>query len=474
MLFKKSNKWGYKILFNYDYSKTMMMKLLLAKPDLKGGSFVWYNFEEALEIIKHIDIMTLGAPKIIYLVGWQYFGHDDKYPAFFEVNDALKRKEDKSARDSLLWLVEEAKKHHTVVSYHINLSDAYVDSPLWQEYLENDLILKHNCGRLKVTGKWYGRNAYQVKFGKEFESGYFQKRVDKLLELLPIQEAKTVHVDAFFVRKGKGTTIADEKIARQKMIKYFGEKGVDVTSEFIYREKKNGFRSHVGYSDVIGIIPAFWQVVLSQKDIMKYSAREVAGGRQCNFLSRDKKLEWLYYGNIFAEETIKAGKGWQEVFLKEFVCYNVPYLYLNQHSRQSISGRNSNRICNYSEDIHTHIKNKMIVQNGDILKFNNDLCLPIWWKKNCFIAFSESGGDKTFNVCSDNVNFESSVKMSNNVSFDNAKVFKLDCNGLQLLQEIAVNNESDKNVVNEKKSINQTVTFNTLPNCAYVIEMTNK
>ncbi|MCI5734774.1 MAG: hypothetical protein MR281_01385 [Eubacterium sp.] len=80
--------------YNYDYSKCMVMKLGMAVPDLKneGKSEVRLTFEQALEYIKKIDNITQNITKIYYLVGWQYLGHDDKYPDFFEVNEALKRK----------------------------------------------------------------------------------------------------------------------------------------------------------------------------------------------------------------------------------------------------------------------------------------------------------------------------------------------------------------------------------------------
>ena len=84
--------------FKHDYSQCMMMKLKMADPDRKGGSDVHCNCEQALEIIRQTDNLTLGVKKIIYLVGWQYNGHDDKYPSFFEVNEGIKRKCDAVAR----------------------------------------------------------------------------------------------------------------------------------------------------------------------------------------------------------------------------------------------------------------------------------------------------------------------------------------------------------------------------------------
>lgn len=95
----------------YDYTQCMMMKLGMAYPEKgKNKSHVLMTFEQALDAIKKIDHITQGITKIYYLVGWQYLGHDDKYPDFFEVNSALKRPQDKTARDSFIWLYENAKK----------------------------------------------------------------------------------------------------------------------------------------------------------------------------------------------------------------------------------------------------------------------------------------------------------------------------------------------------------------------------
>ena len=54
-----------------------------------GESKVYCTIDEALEIIKKVDNLTLGIPKIIYLVGWQYNGHDSKYPAWFGGNETI-------------------------------------------------------------------------------------------------------------------------------------------------------------------------------------------------------------------------------------------------------------------------------------------------------------------------------------------------------------------------------------------------
>ncbi|MDR2119438.1 MAG: endo-alpha-N-acetylgalactosaminidase family protein, partial [Tannerella sp.] len=119
------------------YHQTFWMKIFLSEVDAelydkvedgrrqgkmrdKGESRVVATFEQALEIIRKTDRLTLGIPKIVYLVGWQYNGHDSKYPAWSEVNPLLKRPQDSTALQSMKWLMDEAFKYNTTVSVHIN------------------------------------------------------------------------------------------------------------------------------------------------------------------------------------------------------------------------------------------------------------------------------------------------------------------------------------------------------------------
>ncbi len=64
-----------------DYSKTLVMKFFLCSRDGDGNvDKVYLTFSDALDVLRRIDHITLGIPKIVYLVGWQYNGHDSKYP----------------------------------------------------------------------------------------------------------------------------------------------------------------------------------------------------------------------------------------------------------------------------------------------------------------------------------------------------------------------------------------------------------
>jgi len=116
------------------YHQTLVMKICLANKRPNGGCRVLMTFEQALDVIRRLDHLTCGIPKIIYLVGWQYNGHDLKYPSWDGVNERLKRPQDATAADSLRWLMQAAFAYNTTVSLHVSMIDASEESPLFQTY----------------------------------------------------------------------------------------------------------------------------------------------------------------------------------------------------------------------------------------------------------------------------------------------------------------------------------------------------
>ena len=71
---------------------------------------VYLTFEQTLEVIERFHNMTCGMPQVVYLTGWQFNGHDLKYPSWAEGNPALKRECDEDPVDSLRRLIREARK----------------------------------------------------------------------------------------------------------------------------------------------------------------------------------------------------------------------------------------------------------------------------------------------------------------------------------------------------------------------------
>lgn len=379
--------------YNIDYSQTLVMKIGISVPDQKGGTKIINTFEDALEIIKTADKLSLNVPKIIYLVGWQYNGHDDKYPAFFEVNKALKRPGDKDARESLLWLMREAKKYHTTVSLHINMTDAYDDSPLWDDYVKNDLISKRVDGKLKVIGKYNGKKAYQINYKNEWNSGYTKMRIDSLLKLLPpLREAGTIHSDAWIARESKGhyESLVTEAEYQKKALAYWREQGLDVTSEWV-----------MDY--MVGLVPFAWHFNhMTQEDYLKIPASVYTGsGLNPDVKFTDFGLGFLFGKSMYGETvfpSIHNGvrvKGWKKLFVKDFYLNCLHYFYLNKHNRLRVEGEGDNRVAYFSDGVSVSLADSTVMDRGVLLRDKDFVLFPVVWEGDKQIAtFSTNEEDR--------------------------------------------------------------------------------
>ena len=358
--------------FKHDYSQTWVSKIALAHPDLKGGSIVHINFEQALELIKKTDRLTLGVPKIVYLVGWQYNGHDDKYPAFFEVNKWLKRDSDATAEESLNWLIREARQYNTFVSLHINMTDAYDDSPLWGEYVEQDLISKNSDGTLKIIGEYNQRKAYQINYRNEWEKGYTQMRIDRLLELLPeLKKSATIHLDAWIVRPSEGhnESIIVEAEYQKKALLYWKAKGLDVTSEW--------FMDYM-----TGYVPlAYHFNGFTQAEYLSVPADVYTGvGLNRDLRSTDFDLGFLFGTTCYGELAWNDQQTWEETLTREFMLNCPQYFFLNRLKRESVEGTGNNRIARYSENVKVSLPDRKIWQGNRILRNENTIAIPAVWR----------------------------------------------------------------------------------------------
>lgn len=263
--------------------------------------------------------------------------------------------------------------------------------------MANGLIVCGRNGKPKVTGVWGGRKAYQVRLAQEWESGYFRSGWTVYWRCSPLRRrARSILTHSSSIRER--IPLSHGKSGAAKMIGYFNSRGVEVTSEFIYREQNSGLRLHWGKSDVIGLIPAFWNPVLSPGEILKYPASVVGFGEQCKALTPYKQLEWLIYGNLHGEDILLKHRdtAWVQEFLKRFITYTVPHYYLNQFERLKIYGMGRSRRLYHSGGVVSCVDGHRIERNGRVLKQGNNLCLPEVIRPNSYLAYSESGGEQTW------------------------------------------------------------------------------
>lgn len=443
--------------FNYDYSKTLWMKMFLAIPDFKNNkSNVKINYEQALNIIKAVDNITQGITKIIYLVGWQGLGHDDCYPEMHHLNEALKRDCDKNAKESLLWLTEEAKKYHTVISYHVNLSDEYEANESHKRIVEANAVVNGLDGKPAVIEIFNGREAYKISYKQYYESEIFKELWDKFLEAVPVKEAKTVHIDNFCIAESLNpeTFVEEQNKARNEMLDYIiNDCGLDVTTEYTYREmhfraeaENHPIRKTLYYqaSDnlpvaswkdqkirTLGKIPAsWWTSDITMDECMEIPA-SLYGGHYT-----DEALLNVFYGTMHGED-IWSGHGinpddWAPYFIKEFCTLQIPYVYLNRYDRLSYTedktaDENERFTVQFSENVVSFAKGRKIKKNGITLKDGNDVLLPLTENNDIFVAYSENGKSGEWNVP--------------DAEFSEAKVYEITADGNKFICGAVIKNQ---------------------------------
>ena len=411
--------------FNYDYSQCMVTKLLMAVPDRKGGSLVYCDCDKALNIIRETDNMTKGITKIVYLVGWQYNGHDDKYPAFFEVNEGIKGKGERTALESLLRLMKEAKKHNTVVSLHINLTDAYEDSPLFADYVKAEALIRTRGGKPAAIEKYNGKKCYKISYKEEWESGLFSARCEKLFSLLPLKEQGTVHVDNFqcYVNHAPFVSAEEQIYYRELMIDYFAQNGIDITTEFTYRE---GRGSALLYGKItrditprrypialLGKVGANWWVdKMSLEEYYKYYPHLIGGG-----MPKCRRAARLFYGNIHCEDIWKK-PDWHAELLKEFCLVQLPHFYLNGKTRCGFTDR-ARRAVKYT-DGSVSCADGTIICGKEKVKYENNKFLPF------------ASGYCAYSLCG--------AKVSGNIGADSAEIFRITACGDEYVSAVKAEN----------------------------------
>lgn len=348
---------------------------------------VQHNAEQALERIRRIDRVTRGIPKITYLIGWQHDGHDSKYPDWSVVNPRLKRACDATPRDSLVWLMEEARKHHTTVSLHINMLDAYESSPLWAEYLERDVIFRVGKDLWRHPwAVWGGEQTYWIDFAREWETGLAQRRIDRLLEMLPIREQGTIHIDAFY--PPEFTDPAPQLAAMRKIFRYWRDQGVDVTSESMYQMRRG--------EAFIGLQPMAWVLnysgnVWESPEVCEQAWMEIPAALYCGGLN---KLE-LGTGQLFGTSMMGENLADADDFRQPFCLQTLPWYYMNRHERRRlVHEADGARTLELSDGLVSEVRNgrRALQHNGLVLVDGADACVPALWRPHReLIAFSQAG-----------------------------------------------------------------------------------
>ena len=227
------------------------------------------TLDQALALIRRIHDYSGGLHQVVYLVGWQFDGHDSKYPDWSEVGPQCRSSLSDDPLTSLRLAMQEARKYNADLSLHVNMNDAYTNAPSWKTYEANDLFCRHKDGGIVRGGRWGGEWSYRISHVKEFRKGFAQKRILGLLEMLPdLKRSGTIHIDALFGQKSdyEGVSALDDFRAIVDIVDFWHAQGVDVTTEFL------------GRRDQVGVFPMCYHLNMDEQMHLEIPPEVLCGG----------------------------------------------------------------------------------------------------------------------------------------------------------------------------------------------------
>lgn len=290
------------------------------------------TMEEARELIRSIHALTGGIHQIVYLVGWQAEGHDSKYPSWDEVGQQCCSVWSDDPLESLRMLIREAReKFNTDVSLHINMNDAYPNSPLWDFYVKNDLLAKEENGEICKGGVWDGEQSYVISHMLELRSGQALKRIRGLLTLIPeLRESATIHIDSFFGRPSPfhGITLSEDIEAINQIVDLWHGEGMDVSTEFL-----PSF-CHIGY------FPHVYHFNFNEIDRLKYPPEVICGGDSL-------------WNSIFGGTDYYTNDGWILRFTAPSGGCRYPQAWGGDDIRYDLTGAQLKDLPQFTADLYT-------------------------------------------------------------------------------------------------------------------------
>lgn len=373
----------------HEYDQTFVYKIGVDYCPADSSSEL--NAMQVLDVIRKIDNISRGMPKMVYLVGWQYRGHDTGYPSFSEVNQALKNPDDNSALESLKWLIKQASKYNTVISLHVNFSDVYLDdNKLGPMYKDRDIIVRWGNGDYHEGYNWCEHMAYRASNYRNWNQGTFQnEQIKPLFELIPeLLESGSLHPDAWYNTSNPYYRISDEEdcmAMREMTIWMRQEYNVDITTEFDRRRPKG--------VDFVLFHPLLWHIAWDERtppDPMKIPSYFQTGVNAKTWSSGTETIQSKFFGEIGDfEGKIKLDPENIPGVLKEFATRTLPWYFLNRKLRVSFDGNKAL----FTDDIVSSYPKKYTIKTGNsYLQDGGDVFIPALWKSHLeIIAYSAAG-----------------------------------------------------------------------------------
>jgi len=368
------------------YLNKSFIRTFVDRPPTKRdstGTTEELRFEEVLKRIKEFAVQTDSAACIMYLLGWQYEGHDSGYPSVDKVNENL------GGFDGLVKLIQEAKKYNVNVTFYDNYDDSYPNHPGW----DPDMICRDAQDNLMKGGVWEGNQSYLISSYKYvMKSGL--DRVRFTLNKYPIERAYFIDVLAGGYNNGRKYDFNPESPAgavknfegKLMIINEFNKHGVDVATE----DFTGFFVGHVGtFGDIIAFNDTYFK---GEEQIPMipfiYHSKTSFGMKISN---RSLYTKTFLYGQRAQKLTNKRNP----YAPAEYILDALPKQKLYGKAMKSYRKNGDQEQVVYEDGSTVEIdvkadKYTVALGNGAVIAKNYTSFVPI--KKNVFMACSRDGG----------------------------------------------------------------------------------
>lgn len=352
------------------YRESVIYKLFCDYP----GCGVKTTFAQAEEIIRAISNVTDGLAQIVYLVGWQYTGHDTGYPSMDKVNERP------GGEQGLRDLVRAAReRYNTLVSYHGNIDDAYKESKDW-----DDGIMANREG---------------ISHVRDAESGKIFERLRAMLAAVPVE--KTLHFDNMRItnndaaRDPEGIGVLEElECGLKPVMSFLRDRGITVTTE-----GQNGTPV-----DCTQLVSGFWHVDLPVHAYQLWHRKLIGGGigrRDAGPSRMDCGLGTSIHQDVSYEPwegfTVNFREQWDEIVKRIYLGTFLYHLYL-EHEMIALETTPDGTQVRFDGDLSAVINKhgELRVTWGSVVIADNDeRFIP---RGDAVYAYSLNGSDRKWTL----------------------------------------------------------------------------
>ena len=207
--------------------------------------------------------------------------------------------------------------------------------------------------------------------------------------MLPVQHQGTIHIDAFGIPLYTDPEV--EKIAIRRILRYWRDKGVDVTSENVYDGRYG--EGCIGLQPMawhINPIHGGWKYSLENPEIKEEMWMEIPASLCCGGVDEiDLSTGGLFGSSMYGETIVDVSD-----FIKPFCLQTLPWYFVNRFERLRLLKDGQVKTLYLSYGVVSRVENgyRTIRHGNRLLVDGEDVFVPALWRSGReIIAYSSRG-----------------------------------------------------------------------------------